>query len=546
MGDLFLPVFLVSSLAFASLMLALALWLRPRVRAWMVPAECDERAWITDTEAALRPQTMVVVRAPVAGADAVLAADPPPPYIPAYSRHGAKLAAHRYTSVYPCASKLLAKKWDDAARKRHLEKLKTMRARIDNVQPRKLNHLAIPSKKLLNKQETCKRIEYENQLLLERMRRLFSAPSSYSCVSTLNARTMANRLNKSKMSKRKRGEMLAQIHKENLALMHRVENKQGHYQVKDCDRDREQHLRYLLNMTRFPEAYSEAISKDASSGLQQSAFSRILEHDEGLEGNISVEQASASALGKHQGVPQLVFSEQDESNSSEAQMQAAERSQNGDHGDHNDSFFFDDQDPPKNAGRDGDHHSPRTTQGQFDYTGSAIADTPNASYAPSTHSIPTDSRAYASDLDAGVSDIAPGDGQSMHGGFQATRSTAEFEDKPTPPRQPPEPQPQATLVTGNVLLTHASAFEYDLDDFDDEDISALANVPVVDVAVSFTSAVPAVSSSPTPPVPPSEVSEAVVSSHASELPAKPVDEPAHTVSSDTAALIAAASLDFFD
>ena len=42
-------------------------------------------------------------------------------------------AHKRYSSVYPCSSKLLAKKWDDATWKRHKEKIKTMKACIDNV-----------------------------------------------------------------------------------------------------------------------------------------------------------------------------------------------------------------------------------------------------------------------------------------------------------------------------------------------------------------------------------------------------------------------------
>lgn len=69
-------------------------------------------------------------------------------------------AYKRYTSVYPCASKLLAKKWDDAAHKRHLEKLRQMKARIDNSEPLKHNHLSVPSKKLQLKQGNSFDIHY--------------------------------------------------------------------------------------------------------------------------------------------------------------------------------------------------------------------------------------------------------------------------------------------------------------------------------------------------------------------------------------------------
>jgi hypothetical protein len=45
-----------------------------------------------------------------------------------------KSTAHkRFQSVNPCSSKLLAKKWDDSTWHKHKEKIKTMKACIDNV-----------------------------------------------------------------------------------------------------------------------------------------------------------------------------------------------------------------------------------------------------------------------------------------------------------------------------------------------------------------------------------------------------------------------------
>jgi hypothetical protein len=41
-------------------------------------------------------------------------------------------AHKRYSPVYACANTLLAKKWDDATLRRHREKIKTMKACIDN------------------------------------------------------------------------------------------------------------------------------------------------------------------------------------------------------------------------------------------------------------------------------------------------------------------------------------------------------------------------------------------------------------------------------
>ncbi|KAJ8327293.1 hypothetical protein QVD99_008153 [Batrachochytrium dendrobatidis] len=168
-------------------------------------------------------------------------------------------AHKRYTSVYPCSSKILAQKWDEAARKKHADKIKSMKSCVDNAPSKRMAHLDVPSKKLLNKQETLKKIEKENLMLLERMRRMFSTPSSYTLISP---RLKQERAHKTKVGQQKRIDIHDQISKENSVLLQRVENKQGFYQVKDYVRDRKQHLQYLVNMTRFPEAYQGALRRE--------------------------------------------------------------------------------------------------------------------------------------------------------------------------------------------------------------------------------------------------------------------------------------------
>ncbi|KAI8929035.1 hypothetical protein BC831DRAFT_32470 [Entophlyctis helioformis] len=94
------------------------------------------------------------------------------------------------------------------------------------------------------------------------MRRLFDSPSLYAEISPQNSRTMLYMRHKALVNRRKRREEHDRIHTENLMLMQRVENKRAHYRARDCDRDRERHLRYLLNMTRFPEAYRRAMVRE--------------------------------------------------------------------------------------------------------------------------------------------------------------------------------------------------------------------------------------------------------------------------------------------
>jgi hypothetical protein len=65
----------------------------------------------------------------------------------------------RYSSVYPCANKLLAKRWDDAARERHRRKLATIKTYIDNTPPKKHGHLQLRLKKLQLEDGTCNQIK---------------------------------------------------------------------------------------------------------------------------------------------------------------------------------------------------------------------------------------------------------------------------------------------------------------------------------------------------------------------------------------------------
>lgn len=69
-------------------------------------------------------------------------------------------AHKRYSSVYPCSSKLLAKKWDDATWKKHKEKIKTMKACIDNVHSVEKPSTLRSLKKSIAKQGLCLSIAF--------------------------------------------------------------------------------------------------------------------------------------------------------------------------------------------------------------------------------------------------------------------------------------------------------------------------------------------------------------------------------------------------
>jgi hypothetical protein len=137
-------------------------------------------------------------------------------------------AHKRYSSVYPCSSKLLAKKWDDATWKKHKEKIKTMKACIDNVHSVEKPSTLRSLKKSVAKQGTLaslfyhlhlleneKRIARENEILLERMARTFTKPSAFTNFEEAHARTKKDLEHKSKAYMRKREQANEKIDKEN-------------------------------------------------------------------------------------------------------------------------------------------------------------------------------------------------------------------------------------------------------------------------------------------------------------------------------------------
>jgi len=177
---------------------------------------------------------------------------PPPTVKTAYKRHN---------SVYPCASKILAKKWDDVTMKKHREKIKTMKACIDNhafksdVDP-KLRSL----KKNIAKAEYAKKIARDNRILIDRMARTLAKPQNN--FEKQHQKTCKDLEYRAKVALRIREQKEEKIQHENRLLVARLESKKATYEKKKWATDRKSHLRYLLNMTKFPEAYKSAIKRE--------------------------------------------------------------------------------------------------------------------------------------------------------------------------------------------------------------------------------------------------------------------------------------------
>ncbi|KAI9341142.1 hypothetical protein BDR26DRAFT_934153 [Obelidium mucronatum] len=169
-------------------------------------------------------------------------------------------AHKRYSSVYPCANRLLAKRWDDAARKRHQEKLATMKTYIDNKPPQVQGHLKMRAKKLHDEDQKMGRIERENHILLARMVRQMSVVQGFSGLDAdYKVKVTASMPTP---SARKKKELLEQIEESNQILMQRVEARLPHYQNEVWDEERRTNLSYLQRISRFPEGYQHVLERE--------------------------------------------------------------------------------------------------------------------------------------------------------------------------------------------------------------------------------------------------------------------------------------------
>ena len=148
----------------------------------------------------------------------------------------AMLIYRAYKSVKPVCNKYLAKKWDDATRDRHVERVKTMAPRIDNAPPTKYKHLEMPSRRLRMEEgefqnefemipdrffrylERLNRIDRENNLLLQKMIRIIKhTPPWYN--DSVEQRIIDNRKKSVEDRRRQEQERIA------------AENKVGSYRI---------------------------------------------------------------------------------------------------------------------------------------------------------------------------------------------------------------------------------------------------------------------------------------------------------------------------
>eukprot|EP00294_Goniomonas_avonlea_P009900 CAMPEP_0114561416 /NCGR_PEP_ID=MMETSP0114-20121206/11992_1 /TAXON_ID=31324 /ORGANISM="Goniomonas sp, Strain m" /LENGTH=219 /DNA_ID=CAMNT_0001747049 /DNA_START=42 /DNA_END=701 /DNA_ORIENTATION=- len=149
-----------------------------------------------------------------------------------------------YRKAMPRGNKRLDEKWQRHLQELHRERLKTVKAAIDNKAPAKYAHLEQNLKKQQLDEERYSTIERENYLLLDKMSHIMTHPQ------TVDLRQPAPPVRSLNKEARKRE--LMRITEENQQILRRIQHKEPYYNHHQWEEDRIKAEQYLKNICEYP------------------------------------------------------------------------------------------------------------------------------------------------------------------------------------------------------------------------------------------------------------------------------------------------------
>ncbi|KAI9208484.1 uncharacterized protein BJ171DRAFT_565028 [Polychytrium aggregatum] len=182
------------------------------------------------------------------------------------------LEYRHYVPFHPTCNKLLAKRWDRAARDLHLAKLRHARPTIDNAPPKVYPHLEMRLKRLQIQEERLHDIERKNHNLLDRIAFQMVNPSEVSGLDASRRYSTApcpggqGPPGEGSLHAPKRRRDMMQIAVENLTILQRLEEKAPYYNRLEWLAQRHKNLGYLLNIAQYPGTYRQLV--DESNAYQ--------------------------------------------------------------------------------------------------------------------------------------------------------------------------------------------------------------------------------------------------------------------------------------
>ncbi|KAI8814539.1 hypothetical protein BJ742DRAFT_848715 [Cladochytrium replicatum] len=160
--------------------------------------------------------------------------------------------AHRhYIPFHPVCNKLLAKQWDLADRRLHLEKLAKARPTVDNAPPRIHMHLQLKLKRMQVEEDRIAQIERENRILLDKMSHIMKAEGNHKDYTWMEDELSYGH----SLNYVSRQQEHNKIDAENQAILQRLESKEPHYDHYRWLLERRQNLAYLQSISTYPRRY---------------------------------------------------------------------------------------------------------------------------------------------------------------------------------------------------------------------------------------------------------------------------------------------------
>lgn len=163
-----------------------------------------------------------------------------------------KYEYRRYQAILPCCNRKLAMKWDESNKDKHLQKIRTMQATVDNSPPRLYTHLLAKMKPKQMKKGTLSNADRDdeitrtNKILVEKMSYIMDLEAKDPRIHATPKYPLRDQVYE-------RNRELLKIREANLELIQRLARKEAHYDQKQMHKDRLTHLTYLGNISRYPE-----------------------------------------------------------------------------------------------------------------------------------------------------------------------------------------------------------------------------------------------------------------------------------------------------
>lgn len=165
-------------------------------------------------------------------------------------------------------NRICAKRFKEAQHARHVEKLSTMKANIDNNIPSSasLGHLRANRKREQILEDSFAQIDRANRVLLQRMSEIIKKPSA--TMASISQRKESHSLNRD--SRRKE---LRRITDENHAILRRIQSSQATYDRVKWEQEYRRSREYLKNTCELPIVLGHADDAPAPTSHRSSSGS---------------------------------------------------------------------------------------------------------------------------------------------------------------------------------------------------------------------------------------------------------------------------------